>query len=578
MKQKKLSIPRPEYPRPQMVRDNWLNLNGIWEFQVDAGLSGEERGLYQGGEFSQTINVPFCPESKLSGINYNDFLRCIWYRRKFHLPGNWRKMRIFLHFGAVDYEATVWVNGEKAGTHRGGYTPFSFEITPLLKKEENLVVVRARDDVRSHLQPSGKQSPKWESYGGMYTRTSGIWQTVWLEAVPSTFIQSFRLYPDLDRGKVSFRVNINGEVEGLILNTKIFASGKKVGEREIPARNWLFFSIKLSEIYPWQVDKPFLYDIEFSLKERGKCQDKVKSYFGLRKIEIQGKKVFLNNRPIFQRLVLDQGFYPEGIYTAPTMEALRQDIELSLSCGFNGARLHQKVFEPYFLYWADKRGYLVWEEYPNWGIDHSHPAALKIILKEWLEVIERDFNHPSIIGWCPFNETPQNQDPELIQIIYRTTKSIDPTRPVIDTSGYHHIETDIYDCHNYEQDPEKFSSSFEAFKKGGQPWRNDPENQSPYQGQPYFVSEYGGTWWNPHQKNNKAWGYGKRPETEEEFLERYRRLTQALLFHPRISGFCYTQLYDIEQEVNGLYTYQRCPKFDLSIIKKINSQKAAIEE
>jgi len=580
MKQKELSIPRPEYPRPQMIRNNWLNLNGLWEFQVDPGFSGEERGLYnkKREKFSQTINVPFCPESKLSGIGQKDFMPCVWYRKKFPIPEDWKGKRIFLHFGAVDYETTVWINGEKAGTHQGGYTPFYFEITPLLEKGENLLVVRVLDDVRSNLQPSGKQSLKWESYGTRYTRTTGIWQTVWLEAVPSTFIQSFRLYPDLDGGKVSFLVNINGETERFTLNTKIFALGKKVGEIEIPAKRTIFFTIDLSEIHPWEVGKPFLYDLELSLKKREKCQDKLTSYFGLRKIEIQGKKVLINNKPIFQRLVLDQGFYPEGIYTAPTKEALRQDIELSLSCGFNGARLHEKVFEPYFLYWADKLGYLVWEEYPCETGDSFQPAALKAMLREWLEVIERDFNHPSIIGWCPFNETLVSQDPELIRLIYRTTKLIDPTRPVIDTSGGHHTETDIYDCHNYEQNPEKFAALFEAFKKGGQPWRNDPENQSPYQGQPYFVSEYGGTWWNPHQKSNKDWAYGKRPQTKKEFLERYQKLTEVLLFHPKISGFCYTQLYDIEQEVNGLYTYDRHPKFDPALIRKINSQKAAIEQ
>jgi len=498
-----------------MIRDNWLNLNGLWEFQVDSSLSGEERGLHQEGDFSETINVPFSPESKLSGINQKDFLPCVWYRRRFHLPEGWKGKRIFLHFGAVDYKATVWINGEKVGTHRGGYVPFSLEISPLLRKEKNLVVVRALDDVRSNLQPSGKQSPKWKSYKCMYTRTTGIWQTVWLEAVPSTFIQSFRSYPDPDEGRVMFQVNIDGKTEGLTLNAKTFASGKKVGERETSARDRVSFGVELSRIHPWEPDKPFLYDLEFSLKEGKNHVDRVISYFGLRKIEIEGKKVLLNNKPIFQRLVLDQGFYPEGIYTAPTDEALRRDIELSLACGFNGARLHQKVFEPGFLYWADKLGYLVWGEYPNWGIDHSHPAALKIVLREWLKVIERDFNHPSIIGWCPFNETPQSQDPELIRFIYLATKLMDPTRPVIDTSGYHHVETDIYDCHNYEQEPGEFTALFEAFKRNKEPWRNDPEYEVPYQGEPYFVSEYGGTWWNPLQKDNKVWGYGRRPRTKE---------------------------------------------------------------
>ncbi len=575
MKKQEPSIPRTEYPRPQMVRDNWMNLNGLWEFQVDPGLSGEERGLHQAGKFSKTINVPFCPECRLSGINQKDFLSCVWYRREFRFPGDWKDRRVFLHFGAVDYEATVWINGEKMEIHQGGYTPFSLEITSLLRREKNLVVVRAFDEVRSKLQPSGKQSEHWESSRCMYTRTTGIWQTVWLEAVPSTFIQSFRLYPDLDGGRVAFEVNIEGETQGLVLVLKMFASGKEVGETKVSVRKTMFFTAELSEIHPWQPDRPFLYDLEFSLKGRN-IEDKVTSYFGLRKIEIQGKKVLLNNKTVFQRLVIDQGFYPDGVYTAPSDEALRRDIEISLSCGFNGARLHQKVFEPRFLYWADRLGYLVWGEYPNWGIDHSHPAALKIVLREWLEVIKRDFNHPSIIGWCPFNETPRNQG--LTQTIYRASKLVDPTRPVIDTSGYHHQETDIYDCHNYEQNPEKFAALFAGFKQNEEPWRNIPEFEVPYQGEPYFVSEYGGTWWNPDKTDNKDWGYGERPRTKEEFLERYRKLTETLLFHPNISGFAYTQLYDVEQEVNGLYSYDRHPKFDPALIREINSQKAAIED
>lgn len=578
MKIKEQPIPRPEYPRPQMVRDDWLNLNGVWEFEIDSGLSGEERNLHREGRFSQTINVPFCPESKLSGINQKDFLSCVWYRRMFYLPGDWKGKRILIHFGAVDYEATVWINGEKVTIHRGGYTPFSSEITPFLEKEENFVVVRAFDDIRSKLQPSGKQSPKWESYGCMYTRTTGIWQTIWLEAVPSTFVKSFRSYPDLDKGQVIFRVNIDGETEGLALNAKVSIFGKKVGERRIPATNTLSFSITLSEIHAWEPGHPFLYDFSFSLSKEKDILDKVESYFGLRKVEIQGERVLINDKPLFQRLVLDQGFYPEGVYTAPTEEALRRDIELSLSCGFNGARLHQKVFEPRFLYWADKLGYLVWGEYPDWGIDYSHPAALKTVLREWLRVIERDFNHPAIVGWCPFNETPASQDCELIRLTYQTTKLADPTRPVIDTSGYHHVQTDIYDCHSYEQNVDKFNAQFRAFKEGKEPWKNDPENQVSYKAQPYFVSEYGGIWWNPNQKDNNGWGYGERPRTKEDFRKRYQELTQVLLFHPKISGFCYTQLYDIEQEVNGLYSYDRHPKFDPALIREINSQKAAIEK
>jgi len=571
------SFPRPEYPRPQMVREEWLNLNGRWEFEMDPGLSGEERGLHLGRPLKGSIVVPFCPESRLSGVGHKDFMPCVWYRRSFAFPEEWKGKRILLHFGAVDYEASVWVNGKLAGAHRGGYSSFSFEITHLLKKGENQIVVRAVDDTRSNLQPTGKQSKKYESYGCHYSRVTGIWQTVWLEAVPFTYLRWFRLYPDLDQGKLSVHAGVDGDAEGLILRAKAFASGKKVGEESVSACGPISFALKLSEVHPWEVKNPFLYELEFSLEKEGRQLDLVKSYFGLRKVHIQGKKVLINNRPIFQRLVLDQGYYPDGLYTAPSDEALKKDIELSQRMGFNGARLHQKVFEPRFLYWADRLGYLVWGEYPNWGLDHSHPKALERMLTEWIEVLERDFNHPSIIGWCPFNETPPSQNPELLRSIFRVTKMIDPTRPVIDTSGYVHVETDIYDCHNYEQDPKKFASYFSEFVKSDKVWRNFPENNAPYQGQPYFVSEYGGIWWNPGQEDEKGWGYGTRPKTEKEFLERYRALTESLLFHPKIFGFCYTQLYDIEQEVNGLYTYDRRPKFDPEIIRKINSQRAAIE-
>ncbi|HGE71551.1 TPA: beta-galactosidase, partial [Candidatus Poribacteria bacterium] len=309
--------------------------------------------------------------------------------------------------------------------------------------------------------------------------------------------------------------------------------------------------------------------------------DRVDSYFGMRSIKIENPAILLNGRPVFQRLVLDQGFYPDGIYTAPNDDALKNDIKLAMDVGFNGARLHQKVFEPRFLYWADKMGYLVWGEYPNWGLNHSAKETLEQMMSNWLEVLDRDYNHPSIVGWCPFNETPGNQNPELLRLIYRVTKAYDHTRPTIDTSGYVHVETDLYDVHNYDQNPETFANAFRPLAEGGKAWQNSPDRDAPYKGQPYWVSEYGGIWWNPNQKDEKGWGYGGvagRPKSEEEYIERYRKLTETLLNHPKMCAFCYTQLYDIEQEVNGIYYYDRKPKFDPEKIRKINTQKAAIEK
>jgi len=560
-----------------MERAEWLNLNGRWEFEIDSDLTGEARDLPAGRPLNESIIVPFCPESKLSGIGNRDFMPCVWYKRAFTALDEWQGKRVLLHFGAVDYDTTVWVNGRQAGFHRGGYSPFTFDITDLLVPRENVLVVRAVDDTRSPLQPTGKQSQTPESEGCCYTRTTGIWQTVWLEPVPAAYIRSFRLYPDLDQGSLTVQAVVEGAASGTVLEARALACAKEIGRAVASAASSAAFTIRLPQVHPWTLEDPFLYDLEITLQNDGRTIDKVGSYFGLRRVHIEGKKILINNKPVFQRLVLDQGFYPDGIYTAPNDDALRRDIELSKAVGFNGARLHQKVFEPRFLYWADRRGYLVWGEFPDWGVDHAHPSALERILPEWIATVERDFNHPSIVGWCPFNETPESQNPELLRTVYRVTKALDPTRPVIDTSGYVHVETDVYDSHNYTADPAKFLRTFKGFKTGEQPWHNSEKDAS-YRGQPYFVSEYGGIWWNPGQADDKAWGYGKRPKNEQEFLDRYRKLTEALLFHPRMFGFCYTQLYDIEQEVNGLYTYDRRPKFDPETIRKINSQRAAIEK
>ena len=570
-------VPRPEYPRPQWVRADWLNLNGEWEFAEDPDLSGEEGGWASGRPLAGRIVVPFAPESRLSGIGKTDFMPCVWYRRVFRVPETWEGKRVLLHFGAVDYEASVWVNGRLVGEHRGGYSPFHFDITQHLRAGDNELVVRAVDDTRSPLQPSGKQSDRRESYRCLYTRTTGIWQTVWLEAAPQVRLDRARLVPDLDGRRLLLRVWVEGGGGGFVVAAAAQSEGETIAADEAPADGGAAtLVLGLPEVRPWSPEDPFLYHLEVTLRGGAETVDRVESYFGMRKVHLAPPAIHLNHRPVFQRLVLDQGYYPDGIYTAPDDTALRRDIELSKAMGFNGARLHEKVFEPRFLYWADRLGYLVWGEYPNWGLDHSHPEALERMLPEWLEVLARDFNHPSIVGWCPFNETPADQRPDLLRTIHRATKAIDPTRPVIDTSGYVHVETDVDDCHSYEQDPEKFAALFRDFAAGGAPYRNS-EHDAPHRGQPYFVSEYGGIWWNPGQKDDRAWGYGDRPTSAEEFLSRYRALTETLLNHPRMCGFCYTQLYDIEQEVNGLYTYDRQPKFDPAAIRAINEQKAAVE-
>ncbi|HSH31252.1 MAG TPA: glycoside hydrolase family 2 TIM barrel-domain containing protein [Candidatus Saccharimonadales bacterium] len=592
-------IPRPEYPRPQLVRENWLNLNGQWEFEIDHDGTGEERGLHHGGRYQRHITVPFCPESQLSGIGQTDFMRTVWYRREVTIPEGWRAdgRLVMLHCGAVDYEATVWVNGQRAGFHRGGYASFSFDITTWLRAGHNQIVIRAVDDTASPLQPTGKQSMQPESAGIYYTRVTGIWQTVWLEAVPQTYLKSFRLVPDIVRGRVVIQPTLNGRGEGMRLTATAWANGREVGRRHWTADVRGPLVMKLSECHLWQPEQPFLYDLKLTLTKNGQTVDEVDSYFGLREVKIKGKKVLINGRPIFQRLVLDQGYYPQGIYTAPTREDLKKDISLAQAMGFNGARLHQKVFEPWYLTYADQMGYLAWGEYGNYGLDYGETDALPRVFAEWLEVVKRDFNHPAIIGWCPFNETANLQNFELLDTIYNATKVIDPTRPALDTSGWTHCvaDADIFDSHNYEQDPARFAQHFEALKRRNRTWQNGLGDHAgwsyelgtwnngldfvaAYPGQPYFVSEYGGIGWNPDPANRQAWGYGSWPKTTKEFLQRYRALTETLLHHPKMFGFCYTQLYDVEQEFNGLYTYDRQPKFAPKSIKKVNCQPAVIEQ
>ena len=562
-----MQIPRPEYPRPQFVRDAWCNLNGTWQFEIDQGKSGAVRGLYrEGAELSGSITVPFCPESSLSGVGYKDFMYGVWYKRKVNIPA--QTGRTVLHFGAVDYFCRVYVNGEVAGEHKGGYVSFSFDITELIREGENEIAVFARDDTRSGKIPSGKQSYKYASFGCFYTRTTGIWQTVWLEFTPKSYIRSVKYYPNVSDCSVTMEVSLAGKGDFM---AEVTYAGQPMGSCQVSgAAGEYHVTVPLAEKHLWEVGQGRLYDVILSFGE-----DRVKSYFGLRQVRMDGQKFLLNEKPVFQRLVLDQGFYPDGIYTAPTDAALKRDIELSMAMGFNGARLHEKVFEERFLYHADTMGYLVWGEYPDWGMDNTKPENVYWILPEWMEEVKRDFNHPAIIGWCPRNETnPPQYDPG-IEMTYSVTKALDPTRPCIDTSGYNHVKTDIYCLHHYQQDPETFAGYFKNMTDQGgfeDPYNKKGEYQA---GQPMFVSEYGGIRWT---EDTSGWGYGNAPKTEEEFLVRLEGLTDVLLNNKHMMGLCYTQLTDVEQEQNGLYTYDRKPKFDPDVIRRFFMKKAAIEE
>ena len=416
------------------------------------------------------------------------------------------------------------------------------------------------DDTRSGLQATGKQSHTEKSHDCLYTRTTGIWQTVWLEGVGSTFVSNVRTESDVKQSRLLLHAEVDGPAEGLTLRAIASAGGRVVGSAESPAdwRNSRLV-LNLSEKRPWSVEDPFLYDLKLVLLRDGQPIDRVDSYFGLREVTIDGAAILINGKPEFQRLVLDQGFYPDGIWTAPSDEALRNDIRLSQAAGFNGARLHQKVFEPRFLYWADKLGYLVWGEFPNWGLDYKRPEVNLPVIDEWTEILFRDRNHPAIVGWCPFNETPPAAGP-LQKAVFDVTRAIDPSRPVIESSGYYHgvPNPDVLDAHDYDQDPATFRARWIAAFTLNMAHSWPRGMQLPCPSIPFFVSEYGGIGWNIRG----GWGYGNAPQNLEAFYARFQGLTDALLDNRRMFGYCYTQLTDIEQEQNGLYTYDRRPKFD----------------
>lgn len=601
-------IPRSEYPRPQFVREDWLCLNGEWGFEIDQGDSGIHRGLPE-RELSDAITVPFCPESKLSGIENHDYYNAVWYRRSATIPAAWAGRRILLRFQAVDYDSTVWVNGVEVGRHRGGFSPFSCDISEVAGAGDDItIVLRARDDGQSP-QPRGKQATDYGPEGAIYVRTTGIWQSVWLEPVPEIALRRPRITPDLANQTFRLEQPITGNAPGLRLRATLSDADGEVTSAETSAEFDLSPRLDLpipdDRLKLWRVGDPHLYDLEIALVDaNGNMVDSARSYAGMRSVSIEGKAIKINGETVFQRLVLDQGYYPDGIMTAPSDAALIEDIELSMAAGFNGARLHQKVFEERFLYHADRLGYIVWGEFGDWGcgrqgpLDGEHQKPGADYITQWLECLERDYSHPSIIGWCPLNETWQSITDRITALddvtrgMYLATKAMDGTRPVLDTSGYSHRVpgADVYDSHDYTQDPDTFRERHKGLAQS-QPYENDASQWGmparlvgdirwsiPYRGQPYFVSEFGGIWWNPDvAEGEDSWGYGERPRDLDEFYDRFERLCAILLDDVNMFGYCYTQLTDIYQEQNGIYKFDRGMKFDLERIRAAQIKPAAIE-
>ena len=579
--------PRAEYPRPQFERADWVNLNGEWSFALDLSDSGRDRDFYNSKGFEQRITVPFAPESKLSGIGYTDFINSVWYQRMIQIPSAWQGKRVKLNFGAVYYESEVYIDGRFVGRHYGGSDSFAFDITDFVSDgKEHSIVVHAESDLRSGTQPGGKQSTNYYSYGCSYTRTTGIWQTVWMEAVDDMALERVQVVTDIDNEQIVVIPTYYNIANGNTLSVEVRDGGKVVAHAESAAVQGVPVVVALKKAKLWSPESPFLYDVVYEVKDaEGKTLDRVDAYVGMRKVHIDGNKIYLNNKPYYQRLVLDQGFYPDGIWTAPSDEALKHDIEMSKAAGFNGARLHQKVFEERFHYWADKLGYIVWGEMASWDKDFNSVAAARNFLSEWGNIVMRDRNHPALIVWTPFNEefgVPSNEAGRFLTDVYNETRRLDPTRPVNTVSGGIYVISDFCTAHCYEQDGARLHSMLFDGEKFYQP-------QGPnggfdrairklyYDGSlPYLLDEFGGIKCAETQpEGGNSWGYGNAAPTREDFYTRLEALVKAIVDHSdKICGFCYTQLTDVEQEQNGVYYYDRGEKFDMGRVKAIFQMKA----
>ncbi|TDO94854.1 glycosyl hydrolase family 2 [Halanaerobium saccharolyticum] len=584
-------IPRPEHPKPQFQRHNWQNLNGSWNFAFDDQNQGEKNKWYQNKKLEKEIIVPFTFETEASGIADRSEHNYIWYQRSFKAEAE-SEQKVILNFGAVDYLTKVWINGSFIGSHTGGYDSFSFDISDFVNyQEKNKIVVKVEDS-RSKTQPRGKQTYKKDNFLCWYTRTTGIWQTVWLEFMDQKLqFENIKITPDIDQKEVELEYTFEaadfktGEYK---LLTEIKFEGELINkfEFEINKKNHKY-KVNLddhNQIKLWLPEQPDLYDLEMTVYKDKEVVDQVNSYFGMRKISIEKDKILLNNQPLYQKLILDQGYWPESLMTPPSDQALKKDVELIKKMGFNGARKHQKIEDDRFYYWADKLGLLVWAEI---GSTYEYnDQAVENFSNQWLKVVKELYNHPSIITWVPFNESWGIEDvaknikqQNFTESIYYLTKSIDPQRPIIANDGWEHTISDIITFHDYVESTDKLRETYlENIDKLLQNKRvfNDQEyinggkfimaDNYQYQGQPIIFSEFGGIAF----QNKKGWGYGEQVETKEELSQRIIQLLKIIKNADYFKGYCYTQLTDVEQEKNGLLDENREFKLDLEKIIELN--------
>ena len=574
------------YPRPDFERKNWMGLNGPWRFAFDDA----DQGLAEGWEkpthnLNREIQVPFPYQSERSGIHEAAHHEILWYAKAFRLPpdmpGN---QRVMLRFGAVDWHCDVWVNGHHVCTHDGGYTPFSVDITDRLHTPANAqwLALRVEDSARCD-QPRGKQSWLEEPDRCWYTPCSGIWQTVWLECVPRQHMASFHITPDLAKSAVHCALTLSGAPkQSTMLNVEVQYQGKRTALLALEiTQAYTAFSVPIheadyvDELHYWTPETPNLYDVLLTYQADGDC-DTVQTYFGLRSIRVDNGKILLNNRPFYQRLLLHQGYYDGGLLTAGSDGDYRLDLQLVKDMGFNGIRMHQKIEDPLFYHWADRLGLVVWGEMPS--CYSFNTVAMERSIQMMQAFIARDYNHPSIICWVPFNESwglrniyDNTVQQQFATSIYHLIKALDTTRLVSTNDGWEQVTSDICAIHDYAPDAAALSAKWDHVDALVNACANERmiyTDHSRYQGQPLFLSEYGGIAYKA-SVSDKDWGYFGIEKTEDAFLMRLASLTKYVRSHPAIQGFCYTQFTDVAQEINGLTDCKRTPKVPFEKLREI---------
>lgn len=566
-------------------------MDGEWELAFDDACEGEAERWYERPDvLPLRIHVPYAYQSRKSGLGeeiMHQIHEVLWYKKRIYMEREWKDRQIFLHFGAVDYEAKLWVNGQMVGGHTGGYSSFSFDITRQLNfGQDNTIVLRVFDDCFSREQPRGKQSWRSDNFECWYTRYTGIWQTVWLEMLHPIHIESLTETPHLNGRNVDLELDFSACGEGLEWRICVAAAEREIADLHGRVqKQHLSLSIDLSrdefsqEILPWFPETPFLYDVSVELLQNGLVVDRRNSYFGLRDISTQNGYVLLNNIPIYQKLVLYQGYYPGGLVTSVDDEEIVKDLQLIRDMGFNGLRIHQKIESPRFLYWCDRMGMLVWEEMPSF-YEYSQ-KSMRAALEEWLDILKRDKGHPCIVTWVLFNESwglpnllGSEGEQNFVRSMAQLTHAFDGTRPIIDNDGWEHTDsTDLISIHDYGDGAAHYETTYADKDKllACPPSANFPRflftRGQRYRGQPVLLTEYGGIAFD----RSDGWGYNRKVQSEAEFIELFRSLTNAVQAIPYLRGYCYTQFADVEQEQNGLLTIGREPKADLAAIRRINS-------